>query len=202
MRRLVLLRHGLTPWNAERRFQGHSDIELAPEGHRQARAAATSMASYSPSVLWSSDLARTVQTSEYVAEATQLVPVLDERLREIHVGSFAGLSYTDALARFGPEPWEYADHGGEAQAAAGLRVAAALGDLAAGLGPDETAVVVSHGAAIRLGTTAFLGWPATIPSTLAGLSNCGWVELVDLPGTLVGTQAPGWRLAAYNRVAS
>jgi glucosyl-3-phosphoglycerate phosphatase len=193
VKRLVLLRHGLTPWNAERRFQGHADIELTETGHTQAAAAAQVLASYAPVQLWCSDLSRAVQTAEYVAEATQLVPVLDERLREIHVGDFEGKTHPEILEEYGPEPWDYAAYGGESDAALAARVAGTLLEIAAGLGPQETAVVVSHGHAIRSGAAAYLGIDRT--TTFGNLENCGWVDLVQ-------SGADGaWRLTAYNRVA-
>jgi len=198
-RRLVLLRHGLTPWNAERRFQGHADIELAETGHLQAKAAASALATLSPVAIWSSDLLRAARTAEYVAGATQLVPVHDARLREIHVGDLQGLTHAEVVERFGPAPWEYADHGGESETSVATRACEALSEIAASLADGETAVVVSHGHAIRVAMAAFLGWPSGILGTVAGLDNCGWVELVDQPGTWTA-EAP-WRLSAYNRAA-
>lgn len=196
-KRLVLLRHGLTSWNAEGRFQGHADVELTETGHLQAKAAASALAGLSPVVLWSSDLLRAAHTAEYVAEACGLVPVLDARLREIHVGDFQGISHGEAAERFGPGPWDYVEYGGESQEAAGARVADALQDLAASLPPEQTAVVVSHGASLRLGAADFLGWPVEIASTLGGLDNCAWIELVETGGS--PHAATPWRLAAYNR---
>jgi len=193
MSRLLLLRHGLTPWNAERRFQGQVDIPLDPVGHRQAAAAASELARYGPVRLWCSDLSRARQTAEHVASATGLELVFDERLREIHVGSFEGRLYWEVRDEFGPEPWDYEPHGGESEKTLAARVAACLADLAATVGEDETAVVVSHGHALRAGTASFLGLaPASV---LGNLVNCGWIEL-----TRPAPQA-SWKLAAYNRVA-
>jgi glucosyl-3-phosphoglycerate phosphatase len=193
VKRLVLVRHGLTPWNAERRFQGQADIELAETGHAQAAAAAEVLAAYAPAQLWSSDLSRAVQTAEYVAETTQLVPVLDERLREIHVGDFEARTVAEALETYGPEPWDYAEHGGESEKALADRLTGCLRDIAAGLGESETAVVVAHGHAIRTGTAAFLGIEEG--GAFGSIENCGWVELAQ------SGIAGAWRLAAYNRVA-
>ena len=83
MRRLVLLRHGLTPWNAEQRFQGNADIELTETGHLQAKAAAGALAVLGPTAVWSSDLLRAAQTAEHVAAAAGVSTVRDARLREI-----------------------------------------------------------------------------------------------------------------------
>ena len=198
MRRIVLLRHGLTAWNVERRFQGQADIELTETGVLQAKAAAAALAAYGPSVLWSSDLSRARVTASAVAEATGLDVRLDERLRETHVGEFQGLTHAEALERFGAGPWDYAAHGGESEAATGERVATVIATVASSLPAGQTAVLVSHGAAMRAGLLTFLGWPLEQVATLGALANCGWVELVDEPSTWA-RRAP-WRLGAYNRV--
>jgi glucosyl-3-phosphoglycerate phosphatase len=197
VRRLVLLRHGLTPWNEERRFQGHADIELTETGHLQAKAAAGTLAGLEPTAVWSSDLLRAAQTAEYVAAATGLTLETDPRLREIHVGDFQGLTHPEVVERFGPGPWEYADHGGESEHDLAVRLCGALGEIAASLADGDTAVVVSHGHALRVAVIAFLGWPASTLDTMGALDNCGWVELTDQPATW--TASAPWKLAAYNR---
>ena len=196
-RRLVLLRHGLTAWNAERRFQGQADTELTETGVLQAKAAAAVLAAYSPRVVWSSDLTRARITASYVAEQAGTEVVLDQRLREVHVGEFQGLTHTEAIERFGKGPWDYAAHGGESDVATGERIAAALTDAASAVDDGQTAVLVSHGAAMRSGLLRFLGWPLEQVRTLGPLDNCGWIELIDEPGTWF--HGAPWRLAAYNR---
>lgn len=193
-----MLRHGLTAWNAERRFQGQADTDLTETGVLQAKAAAAALAAYGPTAVWSSDLTRAKVTAQYVAAACGAEVVLDARLREVHVGDFQGLTHAEAADRFGNGPWDYGDHGGESDAATAERMTAVLGDATAKLRDGETAVLVSHGAAMRCGMLRFLGWPLEQVRTLGPLDNCGWIELVDEPGTWSGG-AP-WRLAAYNRV--
>ena len=197
-RRLLLLRHGQTAWNAEGRFQGQADTELTEAGVLQAKAAAAALAAYAPALVWSSDLTRARVTAEYVAGAAGRDVVLDPRLREVHVGAFQGLTHAEARERFGMGPWEYCEHGGESDEATGERMAAALSDAAVELADGETGVLVSHGAAMRCGLLTFLGWPLDHVRALGPLDNCGWIELVDEQGTWYRS-AP-WRLAAYNRV--
>jgi len=197
VRRLILLRHGLTEWNQARRFQGHEDVPLAPLGHRQAAAAAAHLAALRPSLLWSSDLARARETAGYVAAATGLEPVLDERLREIHVGDYQGLTHDEARERFGPGPWDYAAHGGESNADLAARVSPRVAEAAGSLADGETGVLVCHGHAIRLAAIGFLGWPLEVVSTLGALDNCAWVELTDVPA---GPSGSTWRLITYNGV--
>ena len=196
MRRLVLLRHGVTDWNLVPRFQGHADIPLSSTGRDQAAAAAAYLARLRPARLWSSDLRRASETASYVAAATGLEPVLDGRLREVDVGDFQGLTHDEARARFGPGPWDYGAHGGESNADLAARIVAPIRDAAAALAEGEVGVVVSHGHAIRLGAIGFLRWPVGTVATLAALGNCAWVELVEAPAS-ASSPAP-WRLAGYN----
>jgi len=198
MRRIILLRHGVTSWNLERRFQGQTDVELSESGVLQAKSVAAVLAAYEPSALWSSDLLRARATAEIVGEATGLTPRLDARLRETHLGELQGLTHAEAVERFGLGPYDYAEFGGERDTDVGLRFAAALTDLDATLPQGATALVVAHGAAIRNGLLTFLGWPITQVGALGPLANCGWVELTDEPTTWA--QRAPWRMAAYNRV--
>ena len=61
--RIILWRHGRTEWNLDNRFQGQADIPLDPVGRRQARRAATALASFEPAFVWSSDLDRARSTA-------------------------------------------------------------------------------------------------------------------------------------------
>jgi len=198
MRRIVLLRHGLTSWNAERRFQGQADIDLTETGVLQAKAAAAALTAYSPVFVWSSDLTRARTTAQYVAEAVGREVVTDPRLREVHVGSFQGLTHDQAVERYGIGPWNYGEYGGESDAATGKRMAAALTDATEVLDDGQTGLLVSHGAAMRSGLLTFLGWPLEQVSALGALANCGWIELTDEPASWFAGAT--WRMAAYNRV--
>jgi len=198
MRRIVVLRHGLTSWNAERRFQGQADVGLTELGVLQAKAAAAALAAYSPVFVWSSDLIRARTTAQYVAEAAGVAVAADPRLREVHVGAFQGLTHDEAVERYGIGPWNYGEYGGESDAATGERIAAVLTEAADALGDGQTGLLVSHGAAMRSGLLTFLGWPLEQVGALGALANCGWIELTDEPASWFTGAA--WRLAAYNRV--
>ena len=197
-RRLVLVRHGRTAWNAVGRGQGHSDIELDETGHAQSAAAAPGLAAYQPAALWSSDLARCRQTAAYLARKTGLEPVYDARLREIDLGARTGLTMAEFASEHPDEHAAFAN--GDFQAVAGgetitqvsARMAGVLGEVRAGLEPGETAVVFAHGAALKVAVTGLLGWPDELSSGLQGLMNChhAVVEEVADGGRL--------RLAAYN----
>jgi len=207
VRRLLLLRHGRTSWNADGRAQGHADIGLDATGRSQAERVAPAVAAYRPVVLWTSDLARARETTAYVAEATGLEPTVDARLREYAVGTHrTGLTLAEYAGRFPAEHADLAagrDHlvpGRETDGDVLARFVPALTELAGVLGPDDCGVAVSHGHSLKTGTAAFLGWPPDIAPTLAGLDNCAWVELEQSGSSVTGAPAR-WRLAAYNRQA-
>jgi probable phosphoglycerate mutase len=201
-RTLVLLRHGRTAWNADGRAQGHADVSLDEVGRAQAAAAAPYLAAMRPARLWSSDLARARETADVLAAATDLHVDLDKRLREYDVGARQGLTMPEFAEQF---PDEYAAwlasrqdavvDGAETTADVLARIVPALQECLGALAAGETGVVVGHGASLRVGLAALLGWPPALASTLRGLDNCGWVVLqqhhVDRPP----------RLAAYNRGA-
>lgn len=200
MTRLVLLRHGRTDWNHARRIQGQQDSHLDDEGHAAARRAAAVLARSSPSALWCSDLSRAADTAAHVAEATGLEPRLDARLREHALGEREGTTHDDYAAA---HPEEYAAFaagdfdappGAESTDAVRTRMVEVLDEVVASVTDEDTVVVVSHGAAIRVAAAALLGWPPDPRAQLAPLDNCAWGQLGRRPDDR------GWRLDAWNRV--
>lgn len=196
-RRLVLLRHGETDWNAARRIQGQRNSELNENGLAQAAAVAPRIAALNPSALWTSDLHRALRTAEIVGQACGLTPQLDERLREYALGSLEGLTHEeyfaadpDGFAVFRSAEWGAIEQI-EAPEQVAKRFVAALSDLAETLAPDGVGVAVAHGAAIRTGLVAWLGWPVIEARDFRALGNCSWVEVEE-------RQGGGWALGAYN----
>jgi len=180
-RRLVLVRHGRTAWNAERRFQGHADVELDEVGHQEAAAVAPQLAGFAPAQLWSSDLARARQTAAYVEKETGLVARLDVRLREFDVGERTGLTFDEAQLRF--PALQGSGAGGETRAALLARMMPAYDELLAALAPGQTAVVVTHGACLRLAVATLLGWHDTVADSLRTMENGGLAVLDEEPAT-------------------
>ncbi len=93
--RLILVRHGITPWNYEFRYQGHTDIELHPEGIKQAYALQKKLAGEQLTAVYSSDLKRAVQTANIIAEPHNLETKIVPELKEINFGVWEGLTYYD-----------------------------------------------------------------------------------------------------------
>lgn len=186
-RTLILLRHGRTAWNLVGRAQGHADIELDDIGHAQAAVAASYLATLEVAALWSSDLARARQTAEYVEKHTGLAARYDERLREYDVGTRQGLTMPEFAETFPAEydAWRRGDEmlrvaGAESTSDVVDRMLPALRECLAALAPGETGVVVTHGACLKVGLCALLGWPQTQATSLQGIGNCAWVVLSEL----------------------
>ena len=186
-RRLVVVRHGRTAWNAAGRAQGHADVELDGMGHAQAAAVTPYLASLAPVALWTSDLARARQTCAYLERETGLVATRDKRLREFAVGARQGLTIPEFAEQ---HPEEYAawvrgddSHrvtGAEVAAEVRTRMVAGLQECLAQLSAGETGIVVTHGACLKIGVVGVLGWPDEVAGALRGIDNCAWVTLEEL----------------------
>lgn len=92
---ILLIRHGETAWNAERRLQGHSDVALNREGHSQADALGLALAAEPLAAIVASDLLRAQQTAAALASHHDLPVQTDSALRERCHGVFEGLLYDD-----------------------------------------------------------------------------------------------------------
>jgi broad specificity phosphatase PhoE len=187
--RLVLWRHGQTAWNAQRRFQGQSDIPLDETGLAQADRAARLLAALRPAVIFTSDLSRATQTAQRLAAVTGLAVQLDKDLRERNGGSWEGMTDPEIRRAY---PAEYAlwnPPDGETVEAVAERTAAALSRIAEGLPAGGVAVLVSHGGAISLGISRLLGLPER-ERVIGPLANCAW--------SVLGRRARRWRLLEHN----
>jgi broad specificity phosphatase PhoE len=201
-RRVVLVRHGQTAWNAEGRAQGHTDIGLDETGRNQAEAMAQVLAGYDPSLLVTSDLARARETAAFLEKATGLTAVEDARWREYDLGERTGLTLAEFGERMGVEFdgwWDVHAHlevpGAESREDLAARVLPALGDGRGRLGGGETAVVVTHGASLRVAVACMLGWPVENAGGIEAMHNCAWATLAE-------TGAGRLRLSSYNQTVA
>ena len=100
MTEILLIRHGETAWNAQRRLQGFLDIELNAEGARQATLLALALRNASIDAVVASDLQRAIATAQPIAAAHGLPVELDADLRERCFGGFEGLLYDEIAQHF------------------------------------------------------------------------------------------------------
>ena len=155
---ILMARHGETDWNRDSRFQGHADTTLNDAGREQARALGERLADDGIVAIYTSPLLRARETAGIVAARLGLEVEALDALREVDVGSWSGLTRAEVEERFpdGFRRWLEFDHGwddGESYDELGLRVLAALADLA-GLHPGERVLVVSHGGPMRAALAA------------------------------------------------
>ncbi|GAA4014038.1 histidine phosphatase family protein [Actimicrobium antarcticum] len=97
---ILLIRHGETDWNAERRLQGFRDIGLNDHGRQQAAALAQALRDDVLDVVIASDLQRAWHTAQTLATPRQLTVITDASLRERCYGAFEGLRYDEIVDHF------------------------------------------------------------------------------------------------------
>ena len=147
---LLLIRHGESEANAERRFTRHDHEPLTAVGVAQAIEAGRRLAtSYAPVAVYASPYERSLDTARYAAMPFGLDPVVVEPLREQSFGEFKGMPYEAFYDIHGDQPesverWFVSAPGGESLAVVRDRVGPAL-DQIARAHPGEQVLVVSHG---------------------------------------------------------
>jgi glucosyl-3-phosphoglycerate phosphatase len=186
----VLWRHGQTTWNVEHRFQGQTDIPLDETGEAQAEYAARRLATLTPTAIFASDLSRARQTAAPLSRLTGLQVTADKGLRERHGGVWEGLNDAEIRDRYPKERVTWDPPEGEPTSVVADRVSEAITRVSDAVEPGKLAVVVSHGAALRIGMERLLGLPAQGSGVLGPLANCSW--------SVLSVQAGRWRLLEYN----
>jgi broad specificity phosphatase PhoE len=158
---ILLARHGESDWNRDRRWQGHADRPLTELGRRQAHELAERLADTDLDAIYSSDLRRAKETAEIIGDARRLDIRTTPALREVDVGSWSGLTRTEAEQRY-PEAyhrWLAGEVGwddGETYEELSDRVLRAVREIAAAH-PGERVLVLAHGGSIRVIHAAALG---------------------------------------------
>ena len=215
VRRLVMLRHGQTEFNAGSRMQGQMDTDLTDLGRAQALAAAEVLAKRQPLLIVSSDLRRAYDTAATLGECCELPVRIDPRLRETHLGDWQGLTHQEVDARSPGARFAWRDdatwapHGGESRIDVAHRSIPLVEELMAGEtewgcdDSDRPVVLVAHGGLIAALTAALLGLPVENWPVLGGMGNASWAQLAahgdaDANGGSAGLR---WRLDVWNASA-
>ena len=148
---VILVRHGETPYNVAKRYQGNLDIPLNENGLKQAKLLAKALKDYPIDVFISSPLSRAYVTTETVAKAHgKTIAYTDDRLKEIDYGDWAGEFVADLKAKY-PEkfkmwqerPWLITFPNGENLRDMQYRGRAALEDAVAKY-PGKTIFIGAH----------------------------------------------------------
>lgn len=213
VRRLVLLRHGQTEYNAGSRMQGQLDTELSDLGREQAAAAAEVLAKRQPLLIVSSDLRRALDTAVTLGDRAGVAVQVDERLRETHLGDWQGLTHleVDAAAPGARLAWRddarWAPHGGESRVDVVERSLPLVADIVSkqhdwGVdAPERPVVLVAHGGLIAALTAGLLGLPVANWPVLGGMGNASWVQLSGHSDDAAGFDDIRWRLDVWNASA-
>jgi broad specificity phosphatase PhoE len=189
---LVIVRHGATAWNHERRMQGLTDVPLNAVGRQQAREAAAAVSrALRPAAIYSSPLSRARETATAISRMTGVPVETRAELVERACGAIEGM-LAEEIDRLYPDRRrdESTVPGLEPYAALQQRAVEALTALAAAHN-ESVAVVVSHGAFIN----AFLA------AASRGALGTGVTNLANGSIT-VGWQVPptGWYIEIANIV--
>jgi len=181
--RFCLVRHGETDWNAARRLQGHTDIDLNAQGRKQAKQLANSLKAINLQfdVLYTSDLLRARNTAQSIEEQFNVNAFIDPALRERHLGALQGLSTSEA-PQLESELWDihirrdlhHDLRGGESITQFAERIHQALEKIRK-LHLGKTILIVSHGGALdmmyRLASGQALGAEKAVSVPNASLSQ-------------------------------
>jgi broad specificity phosphatase PhoE len=195
--RLVFVRHGVTEWNREGRWQGRLDPPLSDRGRREARMVAERLAAdpdLRPARILSSTLARAAETAAIIGASVGIAVEPDPRLVEIGAGEWEGRTHAELAASDGERyrAWRttpgYGPPGGEPISEATERVRALLAEVVTGT--TWPTLLVSHGGTLRI-----------LGRLLLDLS-AERAEAVDIDNASVSsavrTDGAEWRLERWN----
>jgi len=146
--KLILVRHGQTLWNREKRVQGVSDIALSNRGMAQVDNLARSLRNEKIDTIISSPLTRAVQTAEAINYYHNLPIEYEEDLMELNMGDFEGMAFQemitnhgDLLERWVRDPSSLVIPGGESLVELQER---AWGVVERVVGKSETTLLAAH----------------------------------------------------------
>jgi broad specificity phosphatase PhoE len=163
MTRIILVRHGQTPWNKDKIFRGSHDIPLNDQGREEARLAGDWLKGETFHAAYCSPLYRARDTGEAIARHHGL-EVLDlPGLTDLCYGDWEGLPLTEVKVKYADlyRQWESAPHllrfpHGETLDEVKVRALAAVAEVL-GRHPDRTVLLAAHRAVNKVLIAAFLG---------------------------------------------
>jgi broad specificity phosphatase PhoE len=190
-----MVRHGVTIWNRERRFQGHTDVPLSNDGELQAEITATFLADFPITSCYSSDLARAFHTALPIAGRLGIKAEPVWQLREASKGSLEGKYRNPDTGLIGDESHYHDENeieerppGGESMLDLADRSRAFVTRLMNDEGtlPPGDILIVSHGGTMRALLSVMLDLPVPAARSFH-FDNCSLTTVVfrgDLPPLL------------------
>ncbi|MFL2743389.1 MAG: histidine phosphatase family protein [bacterium] len=180
---IILIRHGETEWNSQKRMQGHSNSDLSEVGRGQIQALGELMKNVSFDHIYSSDSLRARQTAEAITQYSGHTLQFDQRIREKNLGVFEGLTSTEAKERH-PEVYRlfktaganYVIDEGESTQQLLERALEFIEEIRL-RHPQERVVMVTHGGVVRVLMKHALGLSIDAPTRFI-IKNTGIFGLI------------------------
>jgi len=180
---IILIRHGETEWNSQKRMQGHSNSDLSSVGQAQIQALGQWMKNLPFDLIYSSDSLRAKQTAESITQFSGHELQIDQRLREKNLGVFEGLTSEEARERH-PEVFrlfktagsKYVIDEGESTQQLQDRALEIVNEIRI-KHPEERVLLVTHGGFIRVVMKHSLGLSLETPTRFL-IRNTGVFRLV------------------------
>lgn len=177
MTKLILVRHGQSRANLEKRFAGHTDVELTENGFMQAKATAEYIkANYNVSKVYASDLVRAFETGRSISDLMDVEIVAEPGLREIFAGKWEGMLFEDIISTFSEDYSVWLNDAGVARCTNGEstaelaeRVLAVLEKIAQKHN-GEVVAVATHATVIRVTQTVVQ------TGSLGNMKDVPWVS--------------------------
>jgi broad specificity phosphatase PhoE len=181
--RLYLIRHGRTDWNDEKRIMGVGAVPLNEEGRRTVRELAAALDKDSIRTIYTSTVARALETAEILAEAWGGRIIEEPRLNESHYEQWVGKRYSELsgdpeFQRYSSKPSSSSFSLGEGMAEVQQRALDAVGRIITETG-SGSAAAVSHSDVIKPVIAHFLGMEL---DTMHRLSVANASATLMLPG--------------------
>ncbi|WP_368489122.1 histidine phosphatase family protein [Clostridium sp. BJN0013] len=157
MIKLYMVRHGETIWNIERKMQGGTkDSPLTKKGIEQANLLKNRMENINFDIIYSSPLERAVKTSRIVAAQRNVPIIKDDRLMEIDIGEWGGLTKEQAreknpeqLNNFWTNPKMYVPDTGESFIQVKIRVVSLIKEII-NKHEGKNVLIVTHTVVLRI----------------------------------------------------
>jgi probable phosphoglycerate mutase len=180
---IILIRHGETEWNSQKRMQGHSNSDLSSVGQAQIQALGQWMKNVPFDLIYSSDSLRAKQTAEAITQFSGHELQFDQRLREKNLGVFEGLTSEEARERH-PEVFrlfktagsKYVIDEGESTQQLQDRALEIVNEIRI-KHPEKRVLLVTHGGFIRVVMKHSLGLSLETPTRFL-IRNTGVFRLV------------------------
>ncbi len=158
--KIIIVRHGETQYNVDRRLQGWTDVPLNENGHHQAKKVAERLADEKIEAIYSSDHKRAHSTSQHIAAKHNLTPKKRKALREDMMGVLEGWQWETEVDLDKQRLWDerikarenhnihWKEHAGESLHEHTLRVQKLIREIEK-KHPKGTIIIVSHGGTIN-----------------------------------------------------